>query len=51
VQVFKPIRIGQQEFVELCELASVHELHKGGLYAMEGITQCGVRLSLLLKGK
>ncbi|KAL8595314.1 hypothetical protein ACOMHN_020067 [Nucella lapillus] len=51
MQVFKPVRVAQAEFLDLCELGSLQPVHKGGLYAMEGLTPSAQRLSILLKGR
>ncbi|XP_076466157.1 LOW QUALITY PROTEIN: popeye domain-containing protein 1-like [Babylonia areolata] len=50
-KVFKPVRVGQAEFLDLVRLGRLQPVTKGGLYAMEGLTPCAQRLSILLKGR
>lgn len=50
-KVFRPLRVTQNDFLELTDLATLSELHKCGLYALEGITCCGHKVSILLKGR
>lgn len=50
-KVFKPLRVSQSEFTELCQIGAVQSLCKGGLYAVECVTPCAQRVSILLKGR
>ncbi|KAK7108623.1 hypothetical protein V1264_016322 [Littorina saxatilis] len=50
-KVFKPVRVTQEEFLDLCQLGSLQEMSKGGLYAVESLTRCGRRVSVLIKGR
>ncbi|XP_062589589.1 blood vessel epicardial substance-like [Saccostrea cucullata] len=50
-KLFEPLRVGKPEYDCLVKLGYVYELEKFGEYAKEGITQCGQKTSILLKGR
>ncbi|KAL8581761.1 hypothetical protein ACOMHN_043179 [Nucella lapillus] len=49
-KVFRPVKVSETEFRELCERGSLHNVSKGALYAIEGATPCA-HLSVLVKGR
>ncbi|KAK7493115.1 hypothetical protein BaRGS_00015636, partial [Batillaria attramentaria] len=50
-KVFKPIRVTQAEFLDLCEVGRVQNLCRGGLYAVENVTPCAQRVAILMRGR
>lgn len=51
LRVFKPLKVSQKHFRELTREAAVMELSSGQCYAVEELTACDERLSILLKGR
>lgn len=49
--LFAPLRVTRSEFEELAELGCFKDLPSGELYASQGDTVIGERLSLLLSGR
>ncbi|KAK6170065.1 hypothetical protein SNE40_018547 [Patella caerulea] len=50
-KLFRPMHMTRKEFAEICKLGSVITLAKGSLYAVQGITPCGEKISILVKGR
>ncbi|XP_012939248.2 blood vessel epicardial substance-like isoform X2 [Aplysia californica] len=48
---FKPLKVCRTDFAELCSLANIVPLRKGMRYAVEGLTPCGEKVSMLLRGR
>ncbi|XP_076445820.1 popeye domain-containing protein 1-like [Babylonia areolata] len=49
-KVFRPVKVTEAEFRDLCEQGALHHVSKGALYAIEGATPCAY-LSILVKGR
>ena len=50
-KLFKPLGVSRIEFRSLTRIGSLVYLRQGSVYATEGITPCGEKLSLLLRGR
>lgn len=50
-KLFKPLGVSRIEFRSLTRIGSLVYLRQGSTYATEGITPCGEKLSLLLRGR
>ncbi|XP_041350700.1 blood vessel epicardial substance-like [Gigantopelta aegis] len=48
---FKPLSVTWAEFTRLRKTGAEVTLPKGSIYAIEGITRCGEKVSLLIKGR
>ncbi|VVC43581.1 RmlC-like jelly roll fold,Popeye protein [Cinara cedri] len=51
VRVFKPLKVSQKHFRELTREAIIVEMTPGECYAVEEVTACDERLSILLRGR
>ncbi|XP_050053466.1 uncharacterized protein LOC114133072 [Aphis gossypii] len=51
LRVFKPLKVSQKHFRELTREAVIEELSPGECYAVEAVTACDQRLSILLRGR
>ncbi|XP_022175923.1 uncharacterized protein LOC111037573 [Myzus persicae] len=51
LRVFKPLKVSQKHFRELTREAAIEELSPGECYAVEAVTPCDQRLSILLRGR
>jgi len=51
LRVFKPLKVSQKHFRELTREAAIEELSPGECYAVEAVTACDQRLSILLRGR
>ncbi|KAL4132076.1 hypothetical protein QTP88_009293 [Uroleucon formosanum] len=51
LRVFKPLKVSQKHFRELTREAAIEELSSGECYAVEAVTACDQRLSILLRGR
>ncbi|KAI8772704.1 blood vessel epicardial substance-A isoform X1 [Biomphalaria glabrata] len=47
----KPLKVGRRDFAELCSHGNIIPLRKGIKYAMENVTPCGEKVSILLRGR
>ncbi|CAL1538522.1 unnamed protein product [Lymnaea stagnalis] len=47
----KPLKVCRQDFSELCNIGNIVPLRKGTKYAVENITPCGEKVSILLRGR
>ncbi|GAB1609005.1 blood vessel epicardial substance-like [Argonauta hians] len=50
-KLFKPLGVSRIEFRSLTKVGRLVYLREGSVYATEGITPCGEKLSLLLRGR
>uniref|UniRef100_A0A0L8HBL9 POPDC1-3 domain-containing protein n=1 Tax=Octopus bimaculoides TaxID=37653 RepID=A0A0L8HBL9_OCTBM len=50
-KLFKPLGVSRIEFKSLTRVGRLVYLRQGSVYATEGITPCGEKLSLLLRGR
>lgn len=48
---FKPLNVDRKRFKELTSIGDTYLLTKGTVYATEGKTKCGNKISILLKGR
>lgn len=51
LRMFKPLKVSQKHFRELTREAAIVELSPGERYAVEEVTACDQRLSILLRGR
>lgn len=51
VRVFKPLKVSRKHFRELTREAVIVEMSPGQRYAVEEVTTCNERLSILLRGR
>ncbi|XP_074650436.1 uncharacterized protein LOC141905468 [Tubulanus polymorphus] len=49
--LFKPLGVSQKVFNELTEFGEILEIEEDGVYAMEDVTNCDDRISLLVSGR
>ncbi|KAH9508985.1 hypothetical protein Btru_048471 [Bulinus truncatus] len=47
----KPLKVGHHDFAELCSQGNIIPLRKGSKYAVENVTPCGEKVSVLLRGR
>lgn len=50
-RVFKPLKVSEKHFRELTREAAIEQLSPGECYAVEAVTACDQRLSILLRGR
>ncbi|XP_067676720.1 blood vessel epicardial substance-like [Haliotis asinina] len=50
-KLFRPLKMSRQEFALICKLGTMMTVPKGSIYAVEGITNIGDKVSILVKGK
>jgi len=50
-KMFKPLKVSRQQFKDLSNLADLYVLTRGSVYAREEYTDCGEKVSLLVKGR
>lgn len=50
-RVFKPLKVSQKHFRELTREAGIVEMSPGEFYAVEEVTPCDERLSILIRGR
>lgn len=49
--LFEPLQVSKMEYDCLVKQGFIHELERCDQYATEGITRCGQRTSILVKGR
>ena len=50
-KIFKPLKVSRKQFRDIAEFGNILVLAKGAVYAKEGQSRCGQKLSMLLKGR
>ena len=50
-KTFKPLKVSRRQFRDIAEFGNILVLAKGAVYAKEGSSRCGQKLSMLLKGR
>ena len=50
-KAFKPLKVTRKQFKDIAEFGNILVLAKGAVYAREGNSRCGQKLSMLLKGR
>lgn len=51
LKTFKPLKVTRKQFQKIAEFGNILVLAKGAVYAKEGNSRCGQKLSMLLKGR
>lgn len=49
--LFEPLRVSRSEYDSLVKQGCIHKLERFGEYAREGVTRCGLKTSILVKGR
>ena len=50
-KTFKPLKVSRRQFRDIAQFGNILVLAKGAVYAKEGNSRCGQKLSMLLKGR